>query len=81
MAPSFDTAGWFTNDAELLSVVGRVVLEGGPDRSANERFVVTDDVLARTDDPITSAFSTWVKTAALDSVESLTIASDGLDSW
>ena len=81
MAPSFDTAGWFTNDAELLSVVGRVVLEGGPDRSAIERFVIADDVLARTDDPITSAFSTWVKTAALDSVESLTIASDGLDSW
>ena len=38
MAPGFDTAGWFTNDAELLSVVGRVVLEGGPDRSAIERF-------------------------------------------
>ena len=81
MAPSFDTAGWFTNDAELLSVVGRVVLEGSPDRSAIERFVIADDVLARTDDPITSAFSTWVKTAALDAVENLTIASDGLDSW
>ena len=81
MAPSFDTAGWFTNDAELLSVVGRVVLEGSPDRSAIERFVVADDVLARTDDPITSAFNTWVKTAALDPVENVTIASDGLDSW
>ena len=81
MAPSFDTAGWFTNDAELLSVVGRVVLEGSPDRSAIERFVIADDVLARTDDPITSAFSTWIKTAALDAVENLTIASDGLDSW
>ena len=81
MAPSFDTAGWFTNDAELLSVVGRVVLEGSPDRSTIERFVIADDILARTDDPITSAFNTWVKTAALDAVEHLTIASDGLDSW
>ena len=45
MAPSFDTAGWFTNDAELLSVVGRVVLEGSPDRSAIESFVIADDVL------------------------------------
>ncbi len=81
MAPSFDTVGWFTNDAELLSSVGRVVLEGSLDRSAIERFVIADDILARTDDPITSAFSAWVKAAAPDAVENVTIASDGLDSW
>ncbi|MBV9749360.1 MAG: amidase [Acetobacteraceae bacterium] len=29
LAPSFDTAGWFTRDAELMARVGRVLLPGG----------------------------------------------------
>ena len=81
MAPSFDTVGWFTNDAELLSLVGSVVLEGSVDQSAIRRFVIAKDILTRTDKSITSAFDAWVKTASLDSVEHVTLASDGLDSW
>jgi len=81
MAPSFDTAGWFTNDAALLSLVGSIVLEGDANRDEITRLIIADDILARTDTSVAEAFNTWIRGADLEITETVTMSDEGLDTW
>ncbi|MCE0764555.1 amidase [Pseudonocardia kujensis] len=46
LAPSFDTVGWFTRDADLAATVGSVLLDGAPRTARPRRLVVLHEVLA-----------------------------------
>ncbi|KAL4858274.1 Amidase 1 [Chlorella vulgaris] len=61
LAPSFDTAGWFARDAELLADVGRALLAGSAAAAADEfgsswSLLVPEDALALCDASVASAF-------------------------
>lgn len=49
MAPSYDTAGWFTNDAGLFRTVGPVVLDGQTVTADIDRLLIAEDGFARAD--------------------------------
>ena len=42
-APSFDTIGWFTRDAETFARVATVILPPGPARQRPQRLVIAED--------------------------------------
>ena len=42
-APSFDTIGWFTRDAETFARVGSVILPSGSEKVRPQRLVVAED--------------------------------------
>jgi len=83
MAPSFDTAGWFTNDAALFKTVGAVALD---DRSVDadiDRLLIAEDCFAQADPAVAEALRAVLDAAAevLPPAEMVTVAPGGLDTW
>ncbi len=83
MAPSYDTAGWFTNDAALFKTVGPVVLDNQIVSADIDRLLIADDCFARAEHTVADALRAVVDNAAgvLPSAESVTVAPDGLEDW
>ncbi len=83
MAPSFDTAGWFTNDAALFQTVGLVVLDNRPVAADIDRLLIAEDGFAKADPAVANALRSVVDAAAavLPPTEPVTVAPGGLDSW
>ena len=81
MAPSFDTAGWFTDEASILQRVGEVLLGPGGDSHGVERVLVAEFAFRRADPGVTDALMEFVGRAAdnLPEAETLVSAPDGLD--
>jgi amidase len=81
MAPSFDTAGWFADDAALLRRVGDILL--GPDGVSHgvERVLVADFAFRRADAGSAEALQEFLGSAAgaLGSPETLTSTPGDVD--
>ena len=83
MAPSYDTAGWFTNDADLFRTVGPIVLDGQSVAADIERLLIAEDCFERADPAVAEALRSVVDAAAgvLPPAEPITVAPDGLETW
>ena len=83
LAASFDTAGWFARDAELLERVGRVLL--ADDRAALRpaRLLLAQDAFALAGEAVTEALQPALNrlTALLSKPRPVTVASEGLPQW
>ncbi|HET7715591.1 MAG TPA: amidase family protein, partial [Bauldia sp.] len=84
LASSLDTVGWFTRDIGLYERIGRVML--GEDRAGPplRRVLEAEDAFAALMSPREAeALAPAVATAkaAAGSVEAVTVAPDGLDTW
>eukprot|EP01025_Chloroclados_australasicus_P028850 TRINITY_DN2862_c0_g1_i3.p1 TRINITY_DN2862_c0_g1~~TRINITY_DN2862_c0_g1_i3.p1 ORF type:complete len:470 (-),score=58.31 TRINITY_DN2862_c0_g1_i3:298-1602(-) len=67
LAPSFDTVGWFTNSAELLQRVGKVLLDANNQQNTLQGWIVADD-----------AFELAVKEVSLAIYEKVRILKQGI---
>jgi amidase len=84
MAPSFDTAGWFANDAMLFRDIGPVLLDGAGVPGNVSRILVLDDAFARAAPEVHAALEAVLAAAAdvLPASEHADVAEDGsLDDW
>lgn len=62
LAPSFDTAGWFARDAELLRRVGEVLFGETADQSAGPtKLVMVEDAFALAEDAVCAALEPLVQ--------------------
>ncbi|MBT5572146.1 MAG: amidase [Alphaproteobacteria bacterium] len=84
MAVSFDTAGWFANDAGLFRDIGPVLLDSATTPGTPDRMLVIADAFERTDPMVGDAISTVIGAAAgvLPEAEPVQIAGDDtLEIW
>lgn len=83
MAPSLDTAGWFTNEAELFRTIGGILLDGNGVAAAPDRLLIAEDAFRHADDAVAAALKAVVGhvTAVLPPVGEVTIAPDGYGEW
>jgi amidase len=83
MAPSFDTAGWFTNDAELFKTVGSVALDGQTVPANIDRLLIAEDCFGRAEPAVADALRAVLDAAAgvLPPGSPVTVAPDGFDTW
>jgi amidase len=83
MAPSFDAAGWFTNDAALFKTVGAVALDDRSVAADIDRLLIAEDCFAQADPAVAQALRAVVDAAAkvLPPATAATVAPDGLESW
>lgn len=82
LAPSFDTAGWFARDAELLERVGRVLL--GDDRAdAPGRLLLAEDAFALAGQAVSGALQPALDKlrARYGGLQPVTVAQEGLPRW
>jgi amidase len=82
LARSFDTAGWFARDSELLERVGRVLL-GGERAGAPARLLVAQDAFDLAGQAITQALQPALDRvfAAVPKTRRVTVATEGLPQW
>jgi len=81
MAPSFDTVGWFSNEAALLSRIATVMFESKEDTTKINRIIIADDAVARVDAPVAEALKKWLESTSLEVAENVNISPEGLDVW
>ena len=84
LAPSFDTAGWFTREAGLLARVGAVLLgDDGAAPAPPRRLLMAEDGFALADDGVAEALAPALRRAeaAVAPAEPVTVAPDGLATW
>ena len=81
MAPSFDTAGWFSSKPDIMPLIGSVLLEGKQATAEIKRFVVIEDAVSRSDSEIGLAFNSFIEKVFGNDIERATLAPEGLDSW
>ena len=63
-APSFDTIGWFTRDAQTFSRVGDVILPDGPDTERPRRLVIVEDAFDLVEPEVRRALEAALETVA-----------------
>jgi len=84
MAPSFDTAGWFANDATLFRDIGPVLLDNATAPGKAEHLLLLTDAFERTDPMVGDALNAVISSAAsiLPEPEPIQIAGDDtLETW
>ena len=83
MAPTYDTAGWFTASAGALRKIGPVMLEGVSASGPVTRIIKATDIMALADPPVAAAFARFEKRAdgALPRASEVVIAPSGFDDW
>lgn len=84
MAPSFDTAGWFTNEAELFRDIGPVLLDENGVAGSPERMLVLTDAFDRATPDVRQALEAVVAAATdvLPEAEEIAVAGDDtLNIW
>ena len=83
MAPSYDTVGHFTRDAQLFRAVGRVLLDGERIDAPVRRVIVAQDLFLRSEASIDQLL--WKVLAALAPVlpeqERMDVAGEHLEDW
>lgn len=83
MAPSFDTAGWFTNEAALFRDIGGVLLDGASVAAKPVNLLIGEDAFGHADDAVAAALRQVLgaANAVLPPAQAVTIAPDGYDDW
>jgi amidase len=84
LAPSFDTVGWMTRDAQTLLDVGRVLLDSqGNGEAAFSRMVFAQDLWSLTDEHSFAAASRYFQALRelADQQEDVVVAPNGLREW
>jgi amidase len=84
MAPSFDTAGWFANDANLFRDIGPVLLDNATAPGTPKRMLVLTDAFERTNPMVADALQAVLGSASgvLPDPEPVGIAGDDtLEIW
>ena len=82
-APSFDVAGWFARDAELLERVGQVLLGDESKPPLPKRLLYARDAFDMVDPRVTLALEDAVRNVAvtLGSMEEAIVSPEGLPVW
>lgn len=82
-APSFDTVGWFARNADVLTRVGKVLLDAVGAAAAVRRLYVGEDAMALVEAPVRQALHRAVTLveSVLGPASGLTVAEAGVDSW
>ena len=82
-AASFDVAGWFARDADVLGRVGRVLMEDRGTPVAPQRLLIARDAFALVDPPVADAVRGAIGTVArfVTRVEEITVSPAGLKGW
>jgi amidase len=60
LSPSFDTVGWFAREAELLEIVGRVLLDETAPAPEPNRLLVAADAQRLSDPDVHQAVLPWI---------------------
>jgi amidase len=83
LAPSFDTVGWFTRDAELLRRVGQVLLPGVQSVPRARRLLVAKDTFDFLPAPVGAALAPALDRvcAAFDDVEEISASGGSPADW
>ena len=83
LAHSFDTAGWFARDAELMEQVGRALLRDNLPAPQPSRLLLAQDAFALAGDEVTNALQPALErvTAVFGRAHPVTVASEGLPQW
>ena len=83
MAPSFDTAGWFTNDAALFGQLGAILLDDSAAAAPAENVLIADDCLALAEPPVRAALTAFLERAgkALPALGHTTVSATGFADW
>ena len=83
LAASFDTAGWFARDAELMERVGRVLLADAGAAPKPSRLLLARDAFALAGEAVTEALQPALEclAALLGKPQPVTVASEGLPQW
>ncbi len=83
MAPSYDTAGWFANEAGLFRTVGPVLLDANIVAADIDRLLIAEDGFERADPAVAAALRAVLAAAAgvLPNAEPVTVAPGGLEPW
>jgi amidase len=83
LAPTFDTAGWFARDAEILERVGRVLLVESAPSIAVGRVLLAEDAFAWAGEAVTGALRGALEKVVVASgaLEPALIAPEGLAGW
>ena len=82
-APSYDTIGWFTRDADLCARVGTVLLQSSLPTARPGRLVIAEDAFEVADPTVTRALRPFVDRLAsrLGNTTTVRLASEGLVAW
>ncbi|MDA1188494.1 MAG: amidase [Chloroflexi bacterium] len=82
-APSYDTIGWFTRDAELLARVGEVLLRGKIGDTLPSRLVIAEDAFEMVEPEIAKALQPAVDAVAslIGNVTKERLSPNGLAEW
>lgn len=82
-AKSFDCAGWFARDPDVLMRVGRVLLGERASPSPFHRLLIAEDAFERADAAVREAFAPAI--AALERIvgkaHRMTLSRSGLETW
>ncbi|MGE0857861.1 MAG: amidase [Gammaproteobacteria bacterium] len=83
MAPSFDTAGWFTRDAGLARRLGGILLDGPASPTPVTRVCIARDAFEVADGAVAARLLAFVehRRARFGALEEVTLAPTGLDGW
>ncbi len=83
LAPSFDTAGWFARDAEMMERVGRVLLVDDTPAPKPSHLMLAQDAFALAGDKLRQALRPALArvAAVLGEPEAVTVSNDGLSQW
>jgi len=83
MAPSFDTAGWFADDAELFKTVGSVLLDGASRTAPIEKLLIAEDAFALADEPVADRFLDILRRAGdvVSGSSMIDVSSGQFDLW
>ncbi len=83
LAASFDTAGWFARDAELMEKIGRALLRDNLPAAKPSRLLLAQDAFTLAGDEVTNALQPALErvTAVCGRAHPVTVASEGLPQW
>ena len=82
-APSYDTVGWFTRDAELFARVGAVLLQSEITNMRPSRVVIAEDAFELADDDVAKALNPFVDVVSslVGNTRTERLATDRLAQW
>jgi amidase len=82
LASSFDTAGWFGRDADVMERVGSVLLQEPPDRALPRHLLIAEDAFALAGPEATAALEGGLaRVTELGRSRRITASPEGLREW
>lgn len=83
LAPSFDTVGWFSREADRLQRVGAILLNPPESSHRLERLLVATDAFALVDEPLRPGASAALRSIddAIGPARPVTLYPDDPDAW